>query len=211
VAAEQAIEVISSPGNQPAIVEPSRWHWVKRYIELGFVHIVPRGMDHILFVLGLFLLGSQLRPLLLQITAFTLAHSITLALAMYGIFSLPPRVVEPLIALSIAFVALENIFTSKLHKWRLFLVFGFGLIHGLGFASVLTSLGLPKREFVTALVSFNVGVECGQLSVIGLGMLAAGWCRNRSWYRRRIVIPASGVIAAIGVFWAVQRIIFYSR
>ena len=195
----------------PAVAEPSRWEWAKRYVKLGFVHILPRGLDHILFVLGLFLLGSRLRPLLMQVTAFTVAHSITLALSMYGIFRLPVGVVEPLIALSIAFVAVENIVTSDLHRWRLLVVFGFGLIHGLGFASVLTELGLPRREFATALVSFNVGVEGGQLSVIGLAMLVVGWWRWQSWYRRAIVVPASGVIASVGLWWAVERIILYSH
>jgi uncharacterized membrane protein YjjP (DUF1212 family) len=147
----------------------------------------------------------------LQITAFTVAHSITLALAMYGVFRLSPQVVEPLIALSIAFVALENIFTAKLHRWRLFVVFGFGLIHGLGFASVLTSIGLPRKEFVTALVTFNAGVELGQLSVIVLAFLVVGWWRERAWYRQRIVVPASGLIAAIGIFWTIQRLNLYAR
>jgi hypothetical protein len=201
----------AAPANAPAISEPSRWEWACRYVVLGFVHILPRGLDHILFVTGLFLLGNRLRPLVMQITAFTVAHSITLALSMYGVFRLPPQVVEPLIALSIAFVALENIFTAKLHRWRLFVVFGFGLIHGLGFASVLTSFGLPRKEFVTALVTFNAGVELGQLSVVGLAFLAVGWWRGRSWYRWRIVLPASGLIAAMGIFWTIQRLYLYSQ
>lgn len=203
--------VASTPTDAAAIAEPSRWEWARRYVVLGFVHILPRGTDHILFVVGLFLLGNHLRPLLMQITAFTVAHSITLALSMYGVFRLPPQVVEPLIALSIAFVALENIFTAKLHRWRLFVVFGFGLIHGLGFASVLTSIGLPRKEFVTALVTFNAGVELGQLSVIGLAFLVVGWWRGRSWYRQRIVVPVSGLIATVGIFWTIQRLYLYSR
>ena len=203
--------VAAAPPDAPVIAEPSRWEWARRYVVLGFVHILPRGTDHILFVVGLFLLGNQFRPLLMQITAFTVAHSLTLALAMYGVFQLSPRAVEPLIALSIAFVALENIFTAKLHRWRLFVVFGFGLIHGLGFASVLTSIGLPRKEFVTALVTFNAGVELGQLSVIALAFLVVGWWRERSWYRQRIAMPASGLIAAIGVFWTFQRLSLYAR
>ena len=203
-------DIASVPTGAPVIAEPSRWEWARRYVLLGFLHILPRGTDHILFVVGLFLLGNQFRPLLMQITAFTVAHSITLALAMYGVFRLSPQVVEPLIALSIAFVALENIVTSRLHRWRLFVVFGFGLIHGLGFASVLTSIGLPRTEFVTALVTFNAGVELGQLSVIALAFLVVGWWRERSWYRQRIVVPASGLIAAIGIFWTIQRLNLYA-
>lgn len=195
----------------PAIEEPSRWEWAQRYVELGFIHIVPRGLDHILFVLGLFLLSKKLRPLLMQITAFTVAHSITLAMSMYGVFSIPSAVVEPLIALSIAFVAIENMITSDLHRWRLLVVFAFGLIHGLGFASVLTSLGLPRGALATALLSFNVGVELGQLTVIALALIALGWWRKYTWYRRFVALPASGLIASVGVIWTIERIILYTR
>lgn len=176
-----------------------------RYVYLGYEHILPRGVDHILFVLGLYLLSTRLRPLLLQVTAFTVAHSTTLALSLYGIFSLPPRVVEPLIALSIAWVAVENILTTELKPWRPAVVFLFGLMHGLGFAGVLRDIGLPRREFLSALVGFNVGVELGQVSVICLALAVAGWFRGRVWYRPRMAIPASAAIAAVGLFWAIQR------
>ncbi len=176
-----------------------------RYLRLGFEHILPKGLDHILFVLGLFLLSPKFKPLLWQVTAFTLAHSISLALSMYGVFSLPSRIVEPLIAASIVFVALENIFTKELHPWRPAVVFGFGLIHGLGFASVLTELDLPRHDFATALIAFNVGVELGQLSVIALATLAVGWFFRAGWYRQRIVIPASCAIALVGIYWAIER------
>jgi len=189
------------------VEEPSRWQLAGRYLVLGFEHILPRGLDHILFVLGLYLLGNRLRPLLLQVTAFTVAHSLTLGLSLYGVLHLSPRIVEPLIALSIAFVAVENLCTSELKPWRPFVVFCFGLMHGMGFAGVLTSLGLPRREFATALLTFNAGVEMGQLTVISLAFLAIGWFRHRSWYRRGVVIPLSGAIAATGLFWTVQRIL----
>ena len=164
---------------------------VARYLVLGFTHILPKGLDHILFVLGLFLLSTRLRPLLWQVTAFTVAHTLTLALSMCGVLQLPSRVVESLIALSIAYVAVENLFTSDLKPWRPALVFGFGLLHGLGFAGVLRELGLPRDEFVPALIAFNVGVEVGQLTIISLALLTIGWFRRRSWYRRAIVIPIS--------------------
>jgi hypothetical protein len=192
--------------NAAAVQEPGRWLVARQYLELGFKHIVPEGTDHILFVLGLFLLGNRLKPLLLQVTAFTVAHSITLGLSLYGVFRLSPLVVEPLIALSIAFVAVENICTPELKPWRPFVVFGFGLMHGLGFAGVLTSLGLPRKDFATALVTFNAGVELGQLAVITLAFLVVGWWRHRTWYRPRIVVPASALIAATGLFWTVQRV-----
>jgi hypothetical protein len=178
------------------------------YTALGFTHIVPLGLDHILFVLGLFLLSTRMAPLLIQVTAFTVAHTLTLALSVYGVVALPPSVVEPLIAASIVYVAVENVLTPQLKPWRALVVFGFGLLHGLGFAGVLQEVGLPHGQFVPALVSFNVGVELGQLAVIAIAYLAVGiWGRNKSWYRPRIVIPASATVAAVGMFWTVQRVL----
>lgn len=177
------------------------------YTVLGFTHILPKGLDHILFVLGIFLLSVQWRPLLYQVTAFTIAHSITLALSLYGVISLPASVVEPLIALSIVYVAVENVVVGRLRPWRVWVVFGFGLLHGLGFAGVLTELGLPEGEFLPALIAFNVGVELGQLAVISLALLTVGvWFRGRTWYRARVVIPASLLIAAVGLYWTVERV-----
>ncbi len=188
----------------PAAV--SLWPVVGQYLRLGFKHILPEGLDHILFVLGLFLLSCRLKPLLWQVTAFTLAHSITLGLALYGVIRLPSSVVEPLIALSIAFVAVENICTPKLQPWRPFVVFGFGLVHGLGFSSVLLSLGLPRPQFLPALLAFNSGVELGQFTVILAAFLCVGWWRERRWYRPAIIVPASALIAVTGIYWTVQRI-----
>jgi hypothetical protein len=179
------------------------------YLRLGFHHIVPEGTDHILFVLGLFFLGITWRKLLFQTTTFTVAHATTLFLSVYGIFSLPSRYVEPAIALSIAFIALENVFHPKLGPGRLAVVFSFGLIHGLGFASSLAEVPFPKHQFIVALLGFNFGVDFGQLFVISLAFLAVGWWRNRPWFRPRIAIPCSFAIAAIGIFWAIQRVIFY--
>lgn len=175
------------------------------YLQLGFTHIVPKGLDHILFVLGLFLLSIRWRPLLYQVTAFTLAHSVTLALSMQGIVSLPGRLVETMIALSISWVAIENIATSRLHPWRLVVVFGFGLLHGLGFASVLGELGMPEGRFVVALLSFNLGVEFGQLGVVAIAFATVGRFRHLSRYRQFVVIPCSVAIAAVGCWWAVTR------
>ncbi|MEO8433035.1 MAG: HupE/UreJ family protein, partial [Acidobacteriota bacterium] len=190
-----------------AVVPPSRGKVERQYLALGYTHILPRGTDHILFVLGIFLLSRRLRPILVQVTAFTIAHTITLALTIYGVVSLRPAIVEPLIALSIVYVAVENLFTNELNPWRVALVFAFGLVHGMGFAGVLSELGLPRREFLPALLSFNAGVELGQLTVILAAFLALGLpFRHRPWYRRRIVIPGSLAIAAVGLFWAVQRI-----
>ena len=179
-----------------------------QYLVLGFTHILPKGLDHMLFVLGLFLLSTQLAPLLWQVTAFTLAHSITLALSMYGVIALSPAIVEPLIAASIVAVAVENLLTARLHAWRVFVVFAFGLLHGLGFAGVLTEIGLPREQFVTGLIAFNVGVEGGQLAVISIAFLAVGyWFRNKPWYRTRVVLPLSALIAITGMYWMVERLI----
>jgi hypothetical protein len=181
------------------------------YLRLGFRHIIPEGTDHILFVLGLFFLGITWRKLLTQTTAFTIAHATTLFLSTYGIFRLPSCYVEPAIALSIAFIAIENVFWPRLGPGRIAIVFCFGLIHGLGFASSLSDIPFPKRDFIVALLGFNFGVDAGQLFVIGLAFLAVGWFRNKPWFRSRIAVPCSLVVAAIGLFWAVQRIVQYSR
>jgi hydrogenase/urease accessory protein HupE len=142
------------------------------YIGIGFTHIVPKGLDHILFVVGLFLLSPRLKPLLIQITSFTVAHSVTLALAMLGVISAPASIVEPLIAASIVFIAVENLATNRLSPWRPFVVFGFGLLHGLGFAGVLTEIGLSPAHFASGLIAFNVGVELGSADG-GRGLLRA--------------------------------------
>ncbi len=201
----------ANPSDTRPVAEPGRWLVARQYLALGFTHILPEGTDHILFVLGLFLLSCRLKPLLWQVTAFTVAHSITLGLAMYGVIRLPSAVVEPLIAASIAFVAVENICTPELKPWRPFVVFGFGLIHGLGFSSVLLELGLPRKDFATALVAFNGGVELGQLTVITAAFIVVGWWRRRKWYRPVIVVPASALIAATGIFWTVQRVMLAMR
>jgi hydrogenase/urease accessory protein HupE len=190
-----------------AVRPPTRLEVARQYLVLGFTHIVPYGLDHILFVLGIFLLSTRLKPVLLQVTAFTIAHSITLGLTMYGLLSVSPRFVEPMIALSIAYVAIENLMTRELKPWRVAIVFLFGLLHGMGFAGVLRELGLPRSEALTALVSFNVGVEAGQLTVIAAAfLLVASWARTKPWYRYRFVIPSSAAIAAMGIFWTVQRV-----
>jgi len=177
-------------------------------VALGFTHILPGGLDHVLFVCGLFLLAGGARSLLLQISAFTVAHSVTLALAALGFVSVPPAIVEPLIALSIAYVAIENLATSSLSRWRLAIVFAFGLLHGLGFAGALRDLGVSRPDLPITLVGFNVGVELGQIAVVGLAAGVVRWLpiptsRRRQW----ITVPASAAIAAMGIFWAVQRVL----
>lgn len=179
------------------------------YVKLGYEHILPLGLDHILFVLSLFLLNPKLKPVLTQATAFTVAHTVTLGLSMYKIIKPPSNIVEPLIALSILYVALENIFSTKLRATRIGIVFLFGLIHGMGFASALGQLGLPQNSYLTSLLMFNLGVELGQVTVIlAAYFLLAKWFGDKPYYRKYIVIPLSVIISAIAAFWVVQRIFF---
>jgi hypothetical protein len=197
----------ASPEVDIAAPAPDRARIAGRYLALGFTHIVPGGLDHVLFVLGIYLLSRRLRSVLWQVSAFTVAHSITLALGMSGVVAVPPSIVEPLIALSIAYVAVENLFVAELTSRRIALVFGFGLLHGLGFAGALAELGLPRAEFLTALVTFNLGVEAGQLAVVGAAVLLVGWpWGDRDWYRRRVVVPASCAIAVTAVYWTFERV-----
>lgn len=183
------------------------WDMVGDFIKIGFTHILPKGMDHILFVVGIFLLSTRLKPILSQVTAFTVAHTLTLGLGTLGYVNLPSAIVEPLIAASIVYVAVENILRPTLSPWRPMVVFCFGLLHGLGFAGILKEFGIPEGDFLAGLLSFNVGVELGQLTIIAICYLLVGiWFGNKPWYRRRIVIPGSLVIAAIGAFWFVQRV-----
>ena len=197
----QAFDVgTTRPASGPSLV------W--RGLGLGFTHIVPHGLDHILFVIGLFLLAANARTVLLQVSAFTVAHSITLGLALFGLVSVPPAIVEPLIALSIAYVAIENLFTTSLTRWRLTLVFLSGLLHGLGFAEALVSLNPPASQLVGMLISFNVGVEGGQLTVILMAALFVHALRlPGADYRRLIVRPASVAIGLAGAYWLVERLV----
>lgn len=175
------------------------------YLKVGFIHIIPRGFDHVLFVIGLFLLSPNLKALLWQISAFTVAHTLTLAVGATGVVRLPADIVEPLIALSILWVAIENLLTERFSRWRVGVVFCFGLLHGLGFAGVLLKIGLSAAHFYSALVAFNLGVELGQLTVIAFCFLAVGWAMQTSRYHKRVVVPASCVIALISTYWVLER------
>jgi HupE / UreJ protein len=186
--------------------ESNGWSTFISYVKQGFEHILPEGLDHILFVLGLFLLCRAWKPILIQVTTFTVAHTITLALATLGYVSIAPRIVEPIIAASIAVVALENIFRPTYGKFRILLVFIFGLIHGLGFAQRLIDERIPSGSIVSSLLGFNLGVEFGQLAVIGLAVAATFWIKDEEKYRGWVVIPASTLIAVAGLFWAYQRV-----
>lgn len=185
-----------------------------RYARQGFLHVLPWGLDHVLFVLGLALLARGWRQLLAAVTAFTVAHSLTLGAAMIGLLPTAAyaQAIEVLIALSLVAVAVEAARPPPAdprrgRHLRLVVVFVFGLVHGLGFAGALADLGISGGRLVPILVAFNLGVEAGQLATIALGLLAVGWTRSRPWHRARVVLPASALIAGCGLSWAIQRAI----
>jgi hypothetical protein len=195
---------------------PSTLTVARQYVWLGIVHIVPGGLDHMLFVLGLVLgAGRRARRLVLLLSLFTVAHTITLALGALGWLVLPGAVVEPMIALSIAFVGVENALALRrgregaptVLKYRPFVVLAFGLLHGAGFAGALMEAGIPRETFVVSLLSFNVGVELGQLLVAGVGfgllLLAARFPRGEVTLARR----GSLLIALVGVGWTLARLV----
>ena len=177
------------------------------YIDLGITHILPKGLDHILFILGLFFFSHKFSRLAWQITLFTIAHTVTLALASLELISLPSSVIEPLIALSICYVGIENILQKKMGFLRLVIIVIFGLLHGLGFAAVLSEIGLSEARFIASLIGFNIGVEIGQLGVIAVAYFAVGfWFGNHDYYRSLVQIPASIIIALVGGWWFLERI-----
>ena len=188
---------------QNAPVTEVAWY----YFKLGFTHIIPEGLDHVLFIIGLCLIHTKIKPIIYQATAFTVAHTIALALSMKNVIVAPPQIIEPIIALSIVFIALENLIVSKAKPWRLILVFIFGLVHGMGFASSLNEIGLPPDQFATSILLFNLGVEVCQVMVIAFvyGLLILPF-NDRQWYRFRIVYPISIVIALISSYWTFMRI-----
>ncbi len=174
------------------------------FFRLGVEHIL-RGYDHLLFLAALLLPGGRLLSMLAIVTAFTLAHSVTLALAVLRVVTLPDRVVECAIALSIVWVALENVLLPRAPSRRWVVSFVFGLVHGFGFASTLLALDLPPRNMALALLGFNLGVETGQAVVVALLVPLLAWMRQWPW-EPRMVRVASLAVAAIGLVWFVERL-----
>ncbi len=180
-----------------------------KYVELGFTHVIPFGFDHILFILSLFFYTSKPKTVLVQCTIFTISHSLALGLSASGLVIYNSNFIEPLIALTILYTAIENIFFVKKRPIRYFLIFIFGLIHGLGFATALKEIGIPKSQFFTSLLSFNIGVELGQITVIlAAYCLISKWFSNKKWYKERIVYPISTVIGCAALYWTIERILF---
>ncbi len=197
----------STSPHQPRSHDVGVWGVIGRFIRLGFTHIIPGGPDHCLFVLGLFLLSPRLKPVLWQISSFTVAHTVTLTLTSLHIIGLPSSIVEPTIAASIAFIAIENLMTKKVHSWRPAVAFVFGLVHGMGVATAFNEAGFPPGQLVQSLAAFTVGVEGGHIAVLLAAFAALGWSKDKKWYRSRLAIPLSLIIAAIALYWMAQRII----
>ena len=183
---------------------PTRTPFVEAVVQ-GFLHVIPEGSDHVLFILGIFLLRRCWRALLSQSLVFTVAHATTLGLAAGGWIVIPGSRVEPLIALSISALAIENLLVGRVGPWRLTLVFAFGLLHGVGFAGALANW-IPRGDgFALGLLGTNLGVELGQLAVLGGAWLATcGWSRRPEWERVRR--GACGILALTGLWWFVARL-----
>jgi hypothetical protein len=198
----------ASSAQATAPVSPAASPAATDFLLLGFRHILPEGLDHVLFVVGLFLLCRGMKSVMLQIAAFTLSHTITLSLGAFGLVNISAAVIEPMIALSIAFVAIENLWFRRPTPWRTAAAFCFGLIHGLGVASDFRELATAPGWILPRLSLFTVGVEAGHLTVLLGAWILLGRARDRSWYVPRVAVPISGCIAAIALYWAGQRVSF---
>jgi len=195
-------QAAGAPAAAPVAEQHGASAWA--FFKMGIEHILT-GYDHLVFLLGLVLLRAKVKELLGVVTAFTVAHSITLAIAVLGIFTPSPKFVEPAIALSIAYVGIENFFVKDASKrWRI--TFPFGLIHGFGFAGALQEINLPRAQIPTALVTFNLGVEAGQLFAMSLVLPMVMLIRQKDWFEPRGVRVLSGAVALAGCVWFVIRI-----
>ena len=181
---------------------------IKKFLPAGIHHILI-GPDHLLFLVGLLLLGGTIRQLAVVVTSFTIAHSITLSLAALNLVSPPARIIEPAIALSIVYVGADNLLVKEGRDVRAWIAFAFGFIHGFGFANVLREMDLPTRALGWSLFSFNIGVEIGQLMVVVVVASVLAWLRARSEAMgRHIAFAGSIVVIAAGTFWFIQRVFF---
>jgi hydrogenase/urease accessory protein HupE len=187
-------------------VDPGAWAVIREFVPAGIHHILI-GPDHVLFLVGLLLLGGTWRRLVVVVTAFTMAHSVTLSLAALGWVTPPASVIEPAIALSIVYVGLDNLLVRGGRDARTWIAFVFGLIHGFGFANVLREMALPQSALVWSLASFNLGVEIGQLAIVVVvaGALAAVRARSE-WASRWLTYAGSAVVVAAGTYWFVERV-----
>jgi hypothetical protein len=183
----------------------------ERFVEftgIGFDHVIPLGWDHILFIVGMALSSLLWRRLLLLVTTFTVAHTITLGLAMVGVVEISAQIIEPLIAFSIAYVAIENLLTHQSIRRKSIVVFFFGLIHGLGFATMLKEFEMTPDSFLMTLIGFNVGVELAQVVIVfGVVSVLLALQALKLNYRQLMVIPVSIIISIIGIWWGIERLV----
>ncbi len=193
------IEIIREKTNFPNLLISGIWN--------GILHIIPYGFDHILFVLGLFFLSYKLKPLFIQVTTFTIAHSITLILGGLGYVTISPVIVEAIIAGSIIWIGVENLFRKSINFSRIGVIFCFGLLHGLGFASMFKLIGLEGTDYFLNLISFNVGIEIGQIITLLPLIILIPFFNRFSWYRILIAIPASIIIALFGADMFIDRVL----
>jgi hydrogenase/urease accessory protein HupE len=181
---------------------------VQRFVPAGVHHILI-GPDHLLFLVGLLLLGGALRQLIVVVTAFTVAHSLTLSLAALNLFSPSPRLVEPAIALSIVYVGADNLMVKGGRDVRAWIAFAFGFIHGFGFANVLREMDLPRQALGWSLFSFNLGVEIGQLAVVvAVASLLAALRARSAEAGRRLAVAGSVAVIVAGAYWFIERVFF---
>ena len=184
------------------------WAVIRKFLPSGIHHILI-GPDHLLFLVGLLLLGGTLRRLVLVVSAFTVAHSVTLTLAALNIVTPPASVIEPAIALSIVYVGIDNLLVRGGRDMRAWIAFAFGFIHGFGFANVLREMDLPARALGWSLFSFNLGVEVGQLIVVvAVASLLAALRKRSETAGKHMVLVGSWVVIAAGAFWFVERVFF---
>lgn len=209
---QQLVALDSPDANQylepsNAILERSAMQTLWRYVIFGLDHILPFGFDHLLFILALILSTKKVKAILLQVSLFTLAHTVTIALVVSEVLLVSGKWVEVAIAATIVFVGLENIFRqSAPGSWRYIVVFGFGLIHGMGFAGALQDLGLPETKLLAAIIGFNLGVELGQLLFATIVFALIFRWMNHANFRSRCVTPLSTGIALVGAFWMIVRL-----
>lgn len=195
------IDLASQEPSQAVVHSPSFFGW----LQLGFEHVIPLGLDHILFILGIFFLSPKWKPLLTQSLVFTIAHSITLGMTVAKVIPVNPNIIEPLIALSIAYVAIENLFLKELKPWRLGLIFALGLLHGMGFGSVMSELPVSASSLVIPILGFNIGVEVAQVTILAAALGATFWFQEKKAYQW-LRIAVSLAIAVTGLIWTVQRL-----
>lgn len=181
---------------------------ILHYLYLGITHVFPLGFDHMLFMISIIIINVQLKPAIIQCSIFTIAHSISLILSSLYPINISSSFIEPLIAFSILITSLDNILSTTIFKWRLTIIFIFGLIHGLGFANALKVNGIEQNHFITALISFNFGVEIAQLTILFLLFFSIIKClANKKWYSSRIVFPVSSGIGCIALYWIINLLI----